>query len=262
MSPSCEDRRSRIALALGEPRPWDPELEEHVETCSGCAAFVSRSVRAIEALTSLEPLVAPGELSAAVEYGFSEGARAERAARALEQLGRVDVPSALDGKVVASTQAGHRQDRAVEHVSSLPSVPAPAELEQAVVDLVGGEAPADLQQRVEIEIHHPELSVGRRMARNLSSLEAPSELDERVDWTLRHLDELRPRRTLRLVTGALVAAAASVLLWLGTTGDTPAPEPTEFSFKVVDYESTADLSPFAASLFSSATGGVTDLGGR
>ena len=52
---------------------------------------------------------------------------------------------------------------------------------------------------------------------------------------------------------ASVAAAASVLLWLGTMGDTPAPEPTEFSFKVVDYESTADLSPFAASPQTSAT---------
>lgn len=263
MSPSCEDRRSRLALALGEPRPWEPELEAHVAACAACAAFVERCARAVAALTSLESRVAPGELSAAVEYGFGEAARAERAARALEGLGRLEVPRTLDGKVVASTQAGHRQDRAVEHVSSLSSVPAPAELERAVmasIDPSVSDVPADLRQRVELELNHPELSVGRRLARNLTALAAPSELDERVDWTLRHLDELRPRRALRLVTGGLVAAAASILLWLGTTGgDAPAPERTEFRFKVVEYDSTADLSPFAARLFSSATGGLTDV---
>jgi len=225
MKPGCKERQDELSLALSEREEFVPALREHLEVCAECRSFVDRLTRSFEVLGSLQRLSAPAD---------------------------------LDGRVVASLGAGFREDRTVENLRALPKLGAPQELEQK---LSGSTQVAKaLEARIAQELAHPEEFIGERLARVAQRYAAPEELELRVAEELARGRARRLRVPLRLVSGIALAAAASLLLLLGSGLLDPArPSLDSISFQVREVDSAAELTPMARLLLGGVTGGASEV---
>lgn len=222
MFPSCNDQREELILAASEKRELTQTQRDHVASCAGCRALVDRIALSVRALSDLPSLEAPSE---------------------------------LDGRVVASLQAGFREDRSVRHLSALEQVSAPHELEATLQR--SKDLEADLFARVEQELLHPEMSVGKRLARHAERLTAPEQLEYLVAADLLRNRAPRPF-PLRLVAGFVTAAAALAFVWTGLGSETD-PSTKTYSFTIREVSSVQELTPMARSFVNGVGGGAPEV---
>jgi hypothetical protein len=230
MTFTCTAVREMLIEHRGQASASESGLHGHLDECSDCSEFASRT-KALAALVSSLP--------------------------------RRPAPNELAGLVVAAMQAGHRQERAAKALSALSRRPVPSELEVVALDddrpgddSIRAKAPAVLDRLVDQDLRDHAAAISKRFAGRLDRRAAPAALRERVagaDWTF------LPRRRIRWVLP--LAAGVALLVLLGVRflgGDTQAEEATD-GFQVV-YESSLDsMDPMARVLLTGLTGGVVDV---
>lgn len=166
------------------PRPWAPELEEHLAACAECGHLARRMAAVAHALSGLERRPAPAGLGARVRAEISSEGAERRVALSLESLRRLEAPKDLEGRVVSAFHAGHRQERAVSQLRALPGQRAPAELDGRLQPAPdggpgpGGGAPHELSLRVDADLRawFRQRCAGPARGRRASDRRAPTEL--------------------------------------------------------------------------------------
>lgn len=228
---------------MNSPCPQDPELywlhavapdaalALHIERCADCRARVER---------------------------------AKAGLRLLGELAQQKAPRELDGLVVAAFHAGARQERVARHVQALDRQLAPEELGQRAEEAGAwaGDAcaPEELDERVEIELRDPALSMSRRFLRKLDRVQAPEALDARIASRGRR-SRIRP---LVMIGGLLVLVGlGSLALQQWSAGQTEAVQPRVAVQWQEEYIESADqLDPVARALIGGLSGGASEVLGR
>ncbi|MCB9914927.1 MAG: hypothetical protein H6828_07225 [Planctomycetes bacterium] len=262
----CDTLHELLADDVRAARPWSPELEAHLASCSACAALAQRLEHQVRALQGLASVAAPAALAEAVTRSFGDEARERRAASALASLTAPAAPRDLEGRVVAALHAGARADRAVAELASVAGQGAPRELDlrlELLFDELREEgrlpartAPDELDPRVAAEVADLEGVAARHLLNKLGRLAAPAALRERV---AADLAALAPRRfPLRRVAAGFLAGAAALALWAGLRPGAAQPMQPFATLAQVALESPAALSPEARGVFDASGGGALD----
>jgi hypothetical protein len=231
MPSTCRVFRDRVLSHAGDAPAFEPDLAQHVSTCTSCASFAQRVSSQARALRGLVHRAAPAELAGRVVAACNAGHRQARAISALNKLSRWEVPVELDTKVLHDESRLTMGERA--------------------------KAPRVLERLVDEDLHDPPKAIARRFAGRLERLRAPGILRSRVASEplapIAASSSTRARRVRVLALAGL--AAAAVLLITGGIYWSRAPR---YSFDVVHETSLERFDPVVSSLLGGVTGGLSD----